>query len=169
MPTLHIHLLGDFRLLYGEAPVRTINAPRLHALLAYLLLHRDAPQPRHHLAFVLWSDTTEAQARTNLRQLLHDLKQALPAADLFVHTDAKTLQWRPDASFRLDVAEFEQALTGADVAEQEQQKDMRSLHERRWSRPSPSTTGTCCPVATTTGSCPNASACVRRLPRRWNA
>jgi len=123
MPTLHIHLLGDFRLIYGEAPVRTINAPRLHALLAYLLLHRDAPQPRHHLAFVLWPDTTEAQARTNLRQLLYDLKQALPQADLFVHTDAKTLQWRPDASFRLDVAEFEEALTGADVAEQEQQRD----------------------------------------------
>src|SRR6266849_357037 len=126
MPTLHIHLLGDFRLIYGEAPVRTINAPRLHALLAYLLLHRDAPQPRHHLAFVLWPDTTEAQARTNLRQLLYDLKQALPAADLFVHTDAKTLQWRPDASFRLDVAEFEEALTGADVAEQEQQRDMHA-------------------------------------------
>src|SRR5260221_8171765 len=126
MPTLHIHLLGDFRLIYGEAPVRTINAPRLHALLAYLLLHRDAPQPRHHLAFVLWPDTTEAQARTNLRQLLYDLKQALPQADLFVHTDAKTLQWRPDASFRLDVAEFEEALTGADGAEQEQQRDMHA-------------------------------------------
>jgi predicted ATPase/DNA-binding SARP family transcriptional activator len=127
MPTLHIHLLGNFRLSWDEAPVRTINAPRLHALLAYLLLHRDAPQPRHHLAFVLWPDTTEAQARANLRQLLHSLKQTLPEAAHFVHADAQTVQWRPDAPFRLDVAEFEQALTGADGAEQAQQRDAHAL------------------------------------------
>src|SRR5215831_20195485 len=109
MCALHIHLLGDFRLIGDEAPVRTLNAPRLQALLAYLLLHRDAPQPRHHLAFLFWPDTTEAQARTNLRQLLHGLKQTLPEADLFVHTDAQTVQWNDDASFRLDVAAFEEA------------------------------------------------------------
>jgi predicted ATPase/DNA-binding SARP family transcriptional activator len=123
MPTLHIHLLGDFRLTWGDTPISTIKAPRLHALLAYLLLHRDAPQPRHHLAFLLWPDTTEAQARANLRQLVHSLKQTLPEAAHFVHADAQTLQWRPDAPFRLDVADFEQALTQVDVAEQEQQRD----------------------------------------------
>ncbi len=123
MPTLHIHLLGEFRLIYGDAPVSTVNAPRLHALLAYLLLHRDAPQPRHHLAFLLWPDTTEAQARANLRQLLHSLKQTLPEAAHFVHADTQTVQWRPEAPYRLDVADFEQALTGADGAEQEQHRD----------------------------------------------
>src|SRR5262245_32372785 len=120
MPELHIHVLGDFRLTYGDAPVSNVNAPRLQSLLAYLVLHRDAPQPRHHLAFLLWPDTTEAQARTNLRQLLHSLKQALPDADQFVHADAQTLQWRGAAPFRLDVAEFEVALTQADAAEQQQ-------------------------------------------------
>jgi non-specific serine/threonine protein kinase len=125
MPTLHIHLLGEFRLTWGDAPISTINAPRLHALLAYLLLHRDAPQPRHHLAFLLWPDTLEPQARTNLRQLLHGLKQTLPEADRFVHTDAKTLQWRPDAPFRLDVAEFERACAQAEAAAQ--QADLHAL------------------------------------------
>ncbi len=123
MPQLHVHLLGDFRLSCGDVSVSTVNAPRLQSLLAYLVLHREAPQPRHHLAYCLWPDTTEAQARTNLRQLLHALKQALPEADQFVHADAQTLQWRADAPFRLDVAEFEDALTQADVAEQEQQRD----------------------------------------------
>jgi predicted ATPase/DNA-binding SARP family transcriptional activator len=119
MPTLHIQLLGEFRLSCGDAPVSKVNAPRLQALLAYLVLHREAPQPRHHLAYCLWPDTTEAQARTNLRQLLHALKQALPEADQFVHADAQTLQWRSDAPFRLDVAEFEQALKAADAAAQQ--------------------------------------------------
>jgi len=119
MPLLHIHLLGEFRLSCDEEPVSTFNAPRLQALLAYLLLHRDAPQPRHHLAFLLWPDTTEAQARTNLRQLLHGLKQTLPEADHFLSTSAKTVQWRPNAPFRLDVAEFEQACALAEAAAQQ--------------------------------------------------
>src|SRR5215467_3427823 len=125
MRTLHIHLLGDFRLISDETPVSAVNTPRQQALLAYLLLQRDAPQPRHHLAFLFWPDTSEAQARTNLRQLLHSLKQALPEADHFVHTDAQTVGWRPDAPFRLDVVEFEQALNQAEAAEQ--QGDLHTL------------------------------------------
>src|SRR5215212_7708195 len=38
---LHIRLLGDFRLQVGETSVTTLNTPRVQALLAYVLLHRD--------------------------------------------------------------------------------------------------------------------------------
>src|SRR5262249_15700719 len=61
---------------------------------------------------------SEAQARTNLRQLVHGLKQALPDAEQFIVTNAQTLQWRSDASFQLDVADFEAALSHAIAAEQ---------------------------------------------------
>lgn len=94
MPKLHIHLLGDFRLVYADAPVSQLNAPRLQALLAYLVLHREAPQPRHHLAFQLWPDTSEAQARTNrgreaLKQLFVGYRAAFdvhaaPKPDLLI-------------------------------------------------------------------------------------
>jgi len=50
IPTLHIHLLGDFLLVSGDTPVMTINSPRLQSLLAYLVLHRTAPQDRSPLA-----------------------------------------------------------------------------------------------------------------------
>ncbi len=40
---------------------------RAESLLAFLLLHRDAPQPRQRLAFLVWPDSGEEQARTNLR------------------------------------------------------------------------------------------------------
>jgi hypothetical protein len=39
--TLHIYLLGDFLLLSGEAPVTSVDLPRLQSALAYLLLHRN--------------------------------------------------------------------------------------------------------------------------------
>jgi len=117
-PTLHVQLLGRFRLSIDDAPVTTLDSPRLQALLAYLLLQRDASHARAHLAFQLWPDTTEAQAHANLRTLLHRLRQALPDTDRFLHVDAQTIQWRGDASATLDVAEFERALAQAAPAEQ---------------------------------------------------
>ena len=86
--TLHIQLLGDFRLMDDDAPISGANTPRLQSLLAYLLLHRDAAQPRGHVAFRFWPDSTEAQARTNLRTLLHRLRRSLPEPDCFLQVDA---------------------------------------------------------------------------------
>ena len=114
---LHIQLMGGFRLVSDTTPLTTLDSPRLQALLAYLVLHRAMPHARSHLAFGLWPDTTEAQARTNLRTLLHRLRQALPHADQFLQIDAQTVQWRTDASWTFDVADFEHALAEADHAE----------------------------------------------------
>ena len=77
MPTLHVRLLGDFLLLADDVPITTFEMPRLQSLLAYLLLHHDAPQVRSHLAFVLWPDSTDAQAHANLRNILHHVRHAL--------------------------------------------------------------------------------------------
>jgi DNA-binding SARP family transcriptional activator len=113
---LNIHLLGDFHLMYGGGDVTTIDTPRLQSLLAYLLIHRDAPQSRHHIAFLFWSDSPDSQALTNLRNLLYHLRHKLPQADRFLHVDHNTVQWRTDAAFELDVARFEAALTQASAA-----------------------------------------------------
>ncbi len=110
---LHIHLLGDFRLIYGDIPLTTVSTLRLQSLLTYLVLQRHTPQPRRHLAFLLWPDTPEIQAHTNLRTLLHRLRQALPEADSYLQVEAQTVQWRPEAPFTLDVADVEQALEQA--------------------------------------------------------
>jgi DNA-binding SARP family transcriptional activator/predicted ATPase len=110
---LDIHLLGEFSLVYQGQALPVFNADRPQALLAYLLLHRRAPQPRRHLAFVLWPDSTESQALNNLRNLLHTVRRALPDADSYLAVGNLTLQWCPDGSFNLDVAEFEQALSAA--------------------------------------------------------
>ncbi len=118
VPTLHIHLLGEFRLSAGDTPVTTLDQERLQALLAYLVLQRATPHSRRQLAFQLWPDSTEAQARTNLRSLIHRLRQALPDADAFLHIDAQMVQWRADAPCTLDVAAFEQALARAAQAGQ---------------------------------------------------
>ncbi len=111
---LSISLLGDFCIRHDEAPVKDVDTPRLRSLLAYLLLHRNAPQSRAHLAYLFWPDTTEAQARTNLRYLLHHLRHALPDADSRLDASVQALQWRSDVPFALDVADFEAALADAE-------------------------------------------------------
>ena len=115
-PSLKVQLLGDFRLTYGGEAVREIDTPRLQSLLAFLLLHRGAPQSRRRVAYLFWPDSGESQALTNLRNLLFRLRHGLPDADHFLEADRKTLRWIEDASLKLDVAQFERALRKAEAA-----------------------------------------------------
>jgi DNA-binding SARP family transcriptional activator len=124
IPTLHIHLLGGVLLLSEDTPVLTINSPKLQSLLAYLVLHHNAPQDRSHLAFLMWPDSTEERAHSSLRKLLHQLRQALPDIDSFLYADRQSLYWQPaaEANWTLDVQDFEEQLAQAEQAEQ--RKDM---------------------------------------------
>jgi DNA-binding SARP family transcriptional activator len=115
-PSLTIHLLGGFRLTAELEPVTGLERLRLQELLAYLLLHRDRPLPRQHLAFLFWPDSTEKQALTNLRNLWYRLRQTLPYADRCLAADDLTMQWLADAPCRLDVAVFEDHLGQAQTA-----------------------------------------------------
>src|SRR5262249_18264932 len=85
----------------------------LQSLIAYLILHGDAPQPREQLAFILWPASSESQARTNLRQLLHHLKRALPGNCDFLVTNHFAVRWRRDASCTIDAVDFGSAVAGA--------------------------------------------------------
>ena len=112
-PRLVVHLLGEFRVEYNGQPLSGLAGDRPQSLLAYLLLHRHAPQSRRHLSFLLWPDSSEAQARSNLRNLFFMLRQALPDADAWLLSDTATIQWRPDAPLAFDVAEFRDHLAAA--------------------------------------------------------
>jgi DNA-binding SARP family transcriptional activator len=108
--TLRIRLLGGLDLRQGEVALPPLGSARAESLLALLLLHQEAAQPRQRLAFLLWPDSSEGQARTNLRHLLHVLRRALPEPDRFLEVTPRTLRWRPDAPCWLDVAAFDAAL-----------------------------------------------------------
>src|SRR3954451_12040033 len=119
---MRISLFGNLRISYAGRPVTAVNTNRLHSLLAYLILHGDAPQPRERLAFVLWPASSESQARTNLRQLLHHLRRALPAECNLLVTDHFAVQWRQDASCAIDVVNFQAAIAEAGSARTEKDR-----------------------------------------------
>ena len=110
---IRIELFGNLRVACGGQTITSVNTNRLHSLLAYLVLHGDAPQPREQLAFLLWPESGESQARTNLRQLLHHLRRALPADSCLLLSDNHTVQWPRDPACTVDVLEFEDALARA--------------------------------------------------------
>ena len=130
---LEVRLLGGFSVYCAEAPVHHLSAPRVRSLLAYLLLHADTSLPRARVAFVLWPDLTEAAARNNLRQTLHQLRGALPQLANFLHTDSETLQWSDAGDCRVDVREFERALSEAERSRPAEQDWTNALEEAvRW-------------------------------------
>ncbi|MDW8101026.1 MAG: AAA family ATPase [Anaerolineae bacterium] len=78
------------------------------------------PLPRNKIAFTLWPEFSEEEALANLRRHLHDLTRALPSADPplpWLMITRRHLQWNPEASFWLDVAEFERAIEREEWAE----------------------------------------------------
>ncbi len=111
--SLQIRLLGEFSVAVDGESVNGLNSARIQSLLAYLLLNRATPQSRQQLAFLFWPETSDRQAQTNLRQLLHTLRRRLPAVADALLVDERTIRWRADASLHLDVAEFEAALARA--------------------------------------------------------
>jgi len=114
---------------FAGRPVTAVNTNRLHSLLAYLILHGDAPQPRERLAFVLWPASSESQARTNLRQLLHHLKRALPNECNLLATDHLAVGWRQDESCTIDTVDFQAAIAEAGSArtENDRAREIQSL------------------------------------------
>ncbi|MCT7356984.1 bacterial transcriptional activator domain-containing protein, partial [Streptomyces sp. 15-116A] len=76
-------------------------------------MRRGEEHPRRRLAGVLWPESGEAQARTNLRHLLHTLRCAVPGIEQVLEITPRTVAWRDDAACDLDVAVFEDALRRA--------------------------------------------------------
>jgi len=101
---LEVSLLGE-QYVAGSPATNLGRSSRSIALLGFLAVHADAPQPRQRLAGILWPDSTEQQARTNLRRELHHLRGLL-GDDPSLVVEPATLMWREWPTCRVDVCVF---------------------------------------------------------------
>jgi len=114
----HIQLLGSLKVIFDDEEVTTvISGGKVRLLLAYLVLTFDVPQSRKKIAFEFWPDSTEKQALSNLRKLLHDLRGCLPQIDRYLHVTPAYIQWNHEPPFDSDVRAFEQAAKGTTLHE----------------------------------------------------
>lgn len=109
---LQISLLGEFSLRQSERAISLPTATH-QSLLAYLVVRAQRVHSRQQLAFQFWPDSSEAQARTNLRKALYTLRHTLPHADRLLTADRQTVQWCLDAPCVVDLWDFETAVTRA--------------------------------------------------------
>ncbi len=109
---LQVCCLGRLSLRCREAPelvARELPLPatlKAQSLLAYLVVHRNRPHSRDHLAELFWGDRPEHNARRSLATALWQIRRCLPADD-FLLADSADVQFNPQAAFWLDAAEFE--------------------------------------------------------------
>ncbi|MFZ2175135.1 MAG: AAA family ATPase [Rhodococcus sp. (in: high G+C Gram-positive bacteria)] len=114
-----VYVLGEQRVSgAAEARAGAATSSRAIELLAYLALHAGRAQSRTHLASLLWPDSSEQQARTNLRRELHNVRN-LPGCDTALRTQGPTLTWVDTPSCSVDVRVFQRERTAALAAETE--------------------------------------------------
>ncbi len=109
---LQVRCLGRLGLSCREAPefaARELPLPatlKAQSLLAYLVVHRDRPQSRDHLAELFWGERPEHNAHRSLATALWQIRRCLPGND-FILADTAHAQFNPHNAYWLDVAEFE--------------------------------------------------------------
>jgi DNA-binding SARP family transcriptional activator/tetratricopeptide (TPR) repeat protein len=108
---LHVSLLGEQAITEDGTIVRACSS-RAIALVAFLAAHDGAPQSRHWIAGMFWPESTDAQALTNLRRELHNLRQILGRDSSLVVT-SRDLCWRDTDSCRVDLRVFATARSAA--------------------------------------------------------
>src|SRR5215475_12167054 len=111
---LEVRLLGAVEVILDGLRLATFNSLRLQRFLALISLRTDL-QHRSRLAFELWPDSTERQARTNLRKLLHDFRHSLPDIAQFVQVDNDIVRWIPTGPSEVDVLRFRDAMAAGDL------------------------------------------------------
>ena len=102
---LHVSLLGEQVITDDGTGVRA-RSSRAVALVAFLVVHAGSPQARQRIAGLLWPDSAEAQALTNLRRELHHLRQVLGAEPSLLVT-SRDLCWRDTETCRVDARIFD--------------------------------------------------------------
>ncbi len=107
-PQRRIRLFGDFQVWAAGHRIDQAASPRVCLLVAALSLERGQPIDRARLAFQLWPDSTDGQARTNLRKVLHELRAWLPG-DSWLEADQRRARIRTE-SVQIDVEAFLSAL-----------------------------------------------------------
>lgn len=113
---LRVRAFGTLEALFDGMPWPRPRRHDTEILWLFLLLHRDLPLRREHVAFSLWPDLPAEVARARLRGHVHWLERHLPPRPgglEWVVRDRTAMRWDPLAPTWLDVDMFEAELRRA--------------------------------------------------------
>ena len=106
---LEVKTLGTFEILQNgrQLSITTRNA---QSLFAFLILNAGKSYRREQLAGLLWPDSSEENARSNLRHELWRLRKVIDTAgENFFLVDDMSIAFNPRSNYQLDVSILEKA------------------------------------------------------------
>ena len=106
MGTLQVELFGGLTIRVDGQVVSGFRSRKAEALLVYLACD-PRPQPRDHLACLLWQGSDPEQAGANLRKTLSDLRQQMGD---FLLVSRETIALNPPGEWSVDAAAFQHLL-----------------------------------------------------------
>jgi DNA-binding SARP family transcriptional activator len=122
MLSLRVQFLGGFRVFLNGQEVSDSFSERVRLLLAFLLLNSGSPISRKQIAYTFWPDTTESQARTNLRNLLHRFRNSIQEADTFFQFSNQIIKCQSAAPITLDVDDFTAGILSAETCKDDEER-----------------------------------------------
>jgi len=132
MARLEIHLLGSFLVTLENNSLTDFESNKARALLAYLAVEANRPHRREVLAGLLWPDTPERTARTNLRSALANLRQVIQDHEEqppFLKITRQSIQFNQASDAWVDVNLFAEKLSWDGFQGQEDPSDVSAIQE----------------------------------------
>jgi DNA-binding SARP family transcriptional activator len=106
---LEIRTSGGLSVNLDGEPVAAFESDKVRALLVYLVVESERAHRRETLAGLLWPDYPERSARTNLRNVLANLRQVIrdrEATPPFLDISRQTIQFNRASDAWIDVTAF---------------------------------------------------------------
>jgi TolB-like protein/DNA-binding SARP family transcriptional activator len=95
---LSLKLLGQFEIRDSSGTALSLPTRKTRALLGYLAINAERPQPRERLMALLWSDRGEKQARQSLNHALRAIRKLGEKEDVvLIESDGESVTLRGDA------------------------------------------------------------------------
>ena len=104
---LKIKVLGQFDIQLAGQPIK-VSTHNAQSLLAYLLLNTGYTHRRTKLAGIFWPDTSESNARSNLRHALWHIRKAI--GHDYLLTDNVSVTFDINSDYWLDAAVLERTV-----------------------------------------------------------
>ena len=134
MAHLSLHVLGPLQITLDGHSITALAYDKVWALLVYLALAAERAHQRTVLAGLLWPDQPEPVARTNLRQALARLRQALDDGQAtlpFLLVDREWIQFNAASDHDCDAAQFSALLALCATHAHRQDATCAACAERR--------------------------------------
>ena len=113
MSELKLYLFGPCQVILNGEPVTAFRMHKVQALLVYLAAELHTAHRREQLMTMFWPRMPESSARSNLRQILFHLRQAIPDVEQGggptprIIANRHTIQLNPEADIFVDTNQFE--------------------------------------------------------------